>query len=435
MSTQSRSEQLYGEARKYLPGGVSSNFRYGDKPVPRFYARGEGAHLYDVDGNRYIDHALGNGPVILGHAPAGPTRAVADTLDQGQLFAGQHELEVDLARLMAGIVPCAERVRFSSSGSEAIQAALRLARAATERPRIVKFEGHYHGWFDNIFVSVRPPTEGTTDADGRPVPHAQTRGQSAASLQEVDVLPWNDPDALAELLETKGEQIAGMIMEPVMCNSCVIPPREGYLERVRELCDRHGVVLIFDEVITGFRLGLTGAQGHTGVTPDLAVFAKAMGAGFPISALAGRAELMDQLVEPGVMHGGTYNSNVMTIAATLAALQELQREADTVYPRMAELGRRLADGIAERARRHGHSVLLQGFGSVFHPAFTDRQSISDYRDFARVDAGKQAEFVQALVEHGVRPTTRGTWFLSTAHTDQDVEEALDAVDAAFRTIG
>lgn len=435
MTTQTRSESLYAEARKYLPGGVSSNFRYGDRPVPRFYASAAGAYLYDLDGNRYIDHALGNGPVILGHAPAEPIRAVADTLERGQLYAGQHELEVELARLVVEMVPGAERVRFSSSGSEAIQAALRLARAWTGRQRIVKFEGHYHGWLDNIFVSVRPPADGSADVDGWPQPYPQSPGQSEAALQDIDVLRWNDADMLAALLDDRGDRIAAVIMEPVMCNAGVIPPREGYLERVRELCDRHGVVLVFDEVITGFRLGPGGAQGYFGVTPDLAVFAKAMGAGFPISALTGRAELMDLLVEPGVMHGGTYNSNVVTVAATLAALRQIRRESETLYPRMETLGRRLMEGIETRARQHGHEILVQGFGPVFHPAFTDRREIADYRDFAAVDAARQTAFVHALQDCGVRPTTRGTWFLSAAHSEDDVEAALHAVDAAFRQIG
>ena len=304
----SNSTSLYEQAKEHLGGGVSSNFRYagyGESPVPLFYAKGSGSRLTDVDGNVYIDYALANGPAILGHAPPPVLEAVSRTLAMGQLFAGQHELELELARRITGIVPCAELVRFASSGSEAVQAALRLARAHTGRRKIVKFEGHYHGWLDNIFMSVAPSPNEAGPALA-PVPVSHTPGQPESVLGDVLVLPWNDIDVFAEALRTHRDEIAGVIMEPILCNTGALRPRPGYLEGVRELTAEHGAVLIFDEVITGFRVGLQGAQGLLGVTPDLAVFAKALAAGFPLAAVVGRREVMER-VEAG---GGDARRNV-----------------------------------------------------------------------------------------------------------------------------
>ncbi|MGH6954232.1 MAG: aspartate aminotransferase family protein [Alphaproteobacteria bacterium] len=421
------SQRLYQEARQVLAGGVSSNFRYGTDPVPLFYSRGQGAHLIDVDGNDYIDYALGNGPVILGHAPPRVIEAVAATLGQGQLYAAQHEAEVTFARTLQRLIPCAELIRFSSSGSEAVHAAVRLARAATGRAKVIKFEGHYHGWLDNIIASVRPALNA---AGPREEPRAlpESPGQTEGSLADVVALPWNDLEVLERALARHKGTVAGIIMEPIMANTCVVPPRPGYLEGARRLCDREGVVLIFDEVITGFRVGLSSAQGLLGVTPDLAVFAKALAAGFPLSALVGRRHVMELLETKGVMHGGTYNSNVVCISAGIATIDQLSENGGVAYARMEARGRRIIDGLTSLARRHGHAIRIQGYGTVFHPAFTDMDEITDYRSFTKVDALKQRAFVTRLQHAGVRLTTRGTWFLSTAHGEDDVERSLEAAD-------
>ena len=432
----SNSEQLYARAKDHLAGGVSSNFRYagyGESPVPLFYRGGAGSHLTDVDGNRYIDYALANGPIILGHAPAPVLEAVQQTLAMGQLFAGQHELELALAQRFCELVPCAERVRFASSGTEAVQAALRLARAHTGRTKIIKFEGHYHGWLDNIFMSVAPsPNE--AGPESAPVAVSHTPGQTESALGDVIVLPWNDIDLFASTIREHAGDIAGVIMEPVLCNTGSIRPVTGYIEGVRELTAEHGVVLIFDEVITGFRLGLHGAQGRLGVTPDLATFAKALAAGFPLAALAGRAEIMDKVLSEGVMHGGTYNANVMCIAAGIATLEELSRDDGRAYREMDARGERLMLGLGELARKHRHPMLVQGFGTMFHPAFTEETAIDDYRSFARTDADKRNAFCAKLQSEGVRVTARGTWFQSTAHTDEDTEESLAAAERAFSAL-
>jgi glutamate-1-semialdehyde 2,1-aminomutase len=433
MPASNRSQAFHDRGQGVLAGGVSSNFRYGgygDSPIPLYYERGEGSRLWDVDGNSAIDYAMANGPTILGHAPPTVLEAVKETLSMGQLFAGQTELELQLAERIVELVPCAELVRFASSGTEAIQAALRLVRAATGRKKIIKFEGHYHGWLDNVFVSVNPPLDQAGPVESpKTVPH--TPGQAEGAFEDIIVLPWNDLDLFASVLDERGDEIAGVIMEPINCNTGSILPRPGYLEGVRALTEKHGVVLIFDEVVTGFRVGLGGAQGMFGVTPDLAIFAKALAAGFPLAALVGRRDLMERFKTEGVMHGGTYNAGVMVMAAGLATLEALSANHGEVYETMARLGERLMQGLRDLAKDRNIPFLVQGIGPVFHPAFTDAREICDYRAFAAADAERRLRFCAALHNHGVRITARGTWLLSTAHTDADVDETLVAAAKAF----
>src|SRR3984893_10360839 len=354
-----QSERQYGAGCSLLAGGVNSNFRLHGQPVPLVFERGEGPRLYDVDGNVYLDYALGMGPNILGHAPEPVIRAVADSLSRGQIFAGQHPSEAQLARRVCELVPCAELVRFGVAGSEMEQAALRLARAFTGRASVGKFEGHYHGWFDTILVSVAPPLDlaGPEDA---PVPHLPSAGQSAAAAHDIVVLPWNNLDVVRAYLEAHASETAALIMEPILCNTGVILPRPGYLEGVRDLCDSYGVVLIFDEVITGFRVGLHSAQGRLGVTPDLAVFAKSLAGGFPIGAVVGRRSIMDLAADGSVLHGGSFNGHTASMAAGLATLEELSRPG--VYERMETRGDAPIDGVRRVHERAGVQMLVQGLG-------------------------------------------------------------------------
>jgi len=428
-----RSARLYEEARKYLPGGVSSNFRLGMRPFPLFFERANGSKLYDTDGNEFVDYALGMGPVILGHGALAVNRAVEESLKRGQLYAGQHEAEVMLAHEICDVVPCAEMVRFSLSGSEAIQAAIRLARAFTGRSKIIKFEGHYHGWFDNIFVSVQP--EEPSISAGTPSNSvAESAGQDPNAYAETETLPWNDIETFRRAMERHEGHIAAVIMEPVMCNSAVILPRSGYLEQVRELCTQHGVVLIFDEVITGFRVGLGGAQEFLGVIPDLAVFAKALANGFPMSCLAGRRNVMELFASRRVMHGGTFNTNIVSCAAALATLRELREDGARIYSHLRDLGTRLMEGLKQIGTETCRPLHVQGLPSVFHTSFTDQRQIDDYRGYRRCQLDLQGEFVALLLDRGVRITGRGTWFLSAAHSGQDVEFTLDAARAALLSL-
>ncbi|MGH3120051.1 MAG: aspartate aminotransferase family protein [Streptosporangiaceae bacterium] len=419
------SPDLAVRAARVMPGGANSNFRLAS--ATRFWASGSGSRLTDVDGNEFIDFALGMGTAILGHSPRTVLDRVAAAQGLLQCPAGQQEAEVELAERIVDLVPSAERVRIGCTGTEMVQLALRVARAVTGRSLVVKFEGHYHGWLDSVFSgTTQLPAEGSVAA----VP--QTGGQSAAALADLAVLPWNDLGVLEGFLAVRGGEVAALIMEPVLCNTSVIVPRDGYLQAARELCDRHGVVLIFDEVITGFRLHQGGAQARLGVTPDLTVLGKALGAGFPIAALAGRAALMGSIGGGSVMHGGTYNANAPAVAAALAALGEMADPGQQFYSRLEAVGRRLADGLAGAARRAGGTMSVAAAGPVVNTTFSPPQPIVDFRTYQASDLDRQRSFIESLEAEGVRLTSRGTWFVSSAHTDQDIDLTLAAVDRALR---
>lgn len=420
------------EGAALLPRGVGSDFRLGMSPHPLVFERAEGPYVYDVDGNRLIDYYLGMGPMILGHRPPEVVARVREALDRGILFAGQSELEYEAARLVLEMVPCAQRVRFASSGSEAVQAALRLARAATGRWVVLKFEGHYHGWFDNVLWSTAPPSNklGPRQASAR-VPGSA--GQDPLSGERLEVLPWNDLGVLSERLE-RGD-VAAVIMEPAMCNSSVVPPAPGYLEGAREACSRTGTILVFDEVITGFRLSQGGAQGVFGVTPDLAVFGKALASGFPVAALAGRADLMDMIGAPAggtVMHAGTYNGGIPAMAATVATLEVLSR-AET-WGRLVAAGTKLTEGLDQTLRAADIPARIQGWPQVFHIALGVTEPIVDYRSSLAADKARYVQLCTALLERGVRVLERGAWLLSTAHDDEVIDQTLVAFKDALTVL-
>ncbi|HBY98823.1 MAG: aspartate aminotransferase family protein [Ardenticatenaceae bacterium] len=429
----SKSQRLLERAKRSLAGGISSNVRASARPFPLFFEGGEGAIIQDVDGNRYIDYVLGQGPLILGHSPPAVVDVVARAIRGGQLFAAQHELEIEVAEKLVEILPGAELCRFGLSGSEVVQAAMRLARAVTGRTKILRFEGHYHGWFDNVLLNVATPLD-QAGPRTRPHPTLATRGQAASVLQDVVVLPWNDLTLVEDLFAEVGDEIAAIITEPMMCNTGAIPPQPGYLEGLRRVCDRYGAVLIMDEVITGFRLGLQGAQGRFGVTPDLATLGKAMAGGFPCSALVGRRELMERFARD-VNHSGTFNSNVMSMAASHATLAELAREDGEIYRQMEENGRALMGGIRAIAGRLGVPLLVQGLPTAFHLAFTALPAIRDYRDDAlHCDKERYSRFTVAMLERGVRLIDRGIWYISAAHTPAHVAQTLETVEDALRAI-
>jgi glutamate-1-semialdehyde 2,1-aminomutase len=432
MINRKRSTRMFERSRKSLAGGVSSNVRAGKQPPPLFFERSQGSVIYDVDGHKYIDYVLGQGPLILGHSPPSVLEAVRKALEKGQLYAGQHKIEIALSEKLQKLIPCAELVRYSNSGSEIVQAALRLARAYTGREKVIKFEGHYHGWFDNVLISVHPPLESVGPLEA-PNAVPGTAGQAKSTLGDVIVLPWNNLEVLAEAVSKNEGEIAAVIMEPIMCNTGCILPEEGYLEGVRGICNRNGIILIFDEIITGFRLGLSGTQGYFGITPDLATFGKAMAGGFPISCLAGERELMELIAQGKVNHSGTFNSNVMAMAAALATLSEL--ESDGVYEHLYGLGKRLMEGLRELLEEKGIGTRIEGPGPMFHLAFNDGTPFHDYRTFAEHnDMDKYHRFVEILLNEGVRVIPRGLWYLSTAHTEGDVEFTLEAVKSALRNL-
>jgi glutamate-1-semialdehyde 2,1-aminomutase len=410
-------------ASHYLAGGVSSNFRLGISPTPLVFERAQGAFLFDADGNQLIDYYLGMGPMILGHTPPDVIRAAQQQLTRGILYGGQSDVETEAARLVCEMVPCAERMRFASSGSEAVQIALRLARAATGRGTVIKFEGQYHGWLDNVLWSVSPPP-------GANAPVAGSLGQMEAAGADIIAMRWNDADTLRARLD-RGD-IAAVIMEPAMCNAGAIRPVPGYLEAVREACTRNGTLLIFDEVVTGFRLAPGGAQQRFGVTPDLATFAKAIANGFPVAAVAGRADVMD-LCAKGVVHGGTYNGQAVCMAACVATLQRLRGPG--VYDVMEQRGARLMQGIEAALADAGIPAVVNGFPQVFHVGFGLAEPARNWNDLARMDRTRYIAFTTALLRRGVRVLERGAWFMSTEHDDAVIDTTLAAVTDAAREIG
>jgi glutamate-1-semialdehyde 2,1-aminomutase len=385
-----RSQELFARACQSLAGGVSSEFR---KTSPLFFERAEGVHLWDVDGNQYLDFALSQGPMILGHSHPEVLSAVHSASACGQLFAGQHLLELELAETLQKIIPSAERLRFSLSGSEAVHAALRLSRACTNRPKFVRFLGHYHGWLDNVAFGINQPG-------------AWSEGLPESIFDEAFVLPWNDLEAVEQLFSESSDQIAAVITEPWMCNTGCTGPNVGYLESLREICDRYGSILIFDEVITGFRMDLGGAQRYLGITPDLSIFGKAMASGYPISALCGKEKFLRKLADGSVIHAGTMNSGNPSVAAALATVRVLERE--NPYPRLFALGERLREGLMQL-----HPELrVTGPGPMVWSGFSDPT--------------KHKAWVSGLQERGVRILARGLWYLSAAHTEEHIEIGLAA---------
>lgn len=430
----SNSEAYNAEAGAVIAGAVNSNVRLVGTPVPLCFTRGEGAYLYDVDGNRFIDYMLGMGPTVLGHAPKVVTDAVAASLSMGQMLGGQHAAEAELGKLLTAIIPNADMVRISMTGSEVVQAALRVARASTGRRKFIKFEGQYHGWYDNVLISHSPAVLPPGDNGAIPrEPHLETRGQVEHVKDEIVVLPWNDLGAVETILSDPNHDVAALITEPMMCNTGAILPRPGYLEGLRELTAKHGVVLILDEVVTGFRLALGGAQQRFGVSGDLATFAKAMAAGFPIAALTGKRELMQLFGSGAVNHSGTYNASVPLVAAAVATLKELARDNGAALQRIEKNGTALMEGLRRAAADAGVNLMVSGVGGVFNTTFADHE-VFDYQSYKRTDLKKQQRFLAGLVARGIRPIPRGTWFVSAAHSMSDVDETVAVAADVLRTL-
>jgi glutamate-1-semialdehyde 2,1-aminomutase len=428
-----RSSAQLERARRTLAGGVSTAMRAAQRPVPLVIDHASGSHVFDIDGNDYVDYVLGFGPMLLGHSPAPVIEAVAAQLRRGLTYGAQHELEAELAERVVQTVPCAELVCFSTTGSEAVHAALRIARAATGRSKIVKFEGHYHGWLDPVHVSTPGVPAGSPDT---PVPMpavAGTGGQAEGA--EVLIARWNDADSLERLLDEQGTQVAAVIMEPVASNGGLIAPLPGYLERVRELTEASGSLLIFDEVVTGFRLALGGAQERYGVTPDLATYGKAIAAGMPLSAVAGRSDVMEVVTDGRVRHVGTFNCAPPAAAAAVTALELYIARSPELYERLEALAVSLADGLSAAACEAGVPLKVHQVGPLLQTFILDPEhEVTSYADTRAADGERFALFAEAMLDRGVNVLPRGWWFLSTEHTDEDLELTLEAARGAFELV-
>ncbi|HJP97947.1 MAG TPA: glutamate-1-semialdehyde 2,1-aminomutase [Rhodanobacteraceae bacterium] len=428
----SGSARLFEAACRTIPGGVNSTARAtwsGWAPYPLFVANGEGSRLTDVDGNEYIDYLLGLGPMVLGHRPPRVTQAVVDFIqNRGTVFALPTGDEARLAQKIIDAVPSVEQVRLCNTGTEAVLYATRLARAFTGRHKVVRFEGMYHGFSDAVYWSKHPAIDRAGPAD-HPVPVPQGPGLPRGVEENLIILPWNDADLLADTIEREGDQIAAVLTEPVMCNNGCILPEPGYLEAMRDLTSRHGIVLLFDEVITGFRLGLAGAQGRLGVTPDLSVFAKGIGGGFPVAAVGGRREIMALVADGTVSMAGTYTANGIAVAAANAALDELATPG--LFQKLDAVSDELRFGLERVLQGAGLAARVVGLGPLMQVWFTD-EPIRNYRDAERhADQAMFRRWWQGMLERGVlfHPGAYENLFVSTAHTSDDVAATLEAARA------
>jgi len=421
-----RSAELFARAQNLLPGGVDSPVRAfrGVGGTPRFVARGKGAAIWDVDGNRYIDYLASWGPLIAGHAHPGVVAAIQDAATRGTSYGAPIEAELELAELVKQAFPSIDLVRFVNSGTEATMSALRLARAATGREMLLKFDGGYHGHADGLLVQAGsgPLTFGQPDSPGVP---------AAAAAQTLSVA-YNDLAAVRAAFDAHAGQIAAVIVEPVAGNMGVVPPEPGFLEHLRGMTREHGALLVFDEVITGFRVAPGGAQARYHITPDLTCLGKILGGGLPVGAYGGRRDLMEQVSPLGpVYQAGTLSGNPLAMAAGVATLRLLAEPG--VYAHLETLSARLVDGLGERAADAGVAYTANRVGSMFTGFFcADR--VVDYVSAKHADTRRYARYFHAMLEHGVylAPSQFEAGFMSLAHTDADIDATLQAALAAFR---
>src|SRR5438067_10097920 len=423
-----RSARLFRRAQAILPGGVDSPVRAFKSvgAAPLFIRRASGAHIEDVDGNTFIDYVMSWGPLIHGHAPKGLVKAVAAAARDGTSFGAPSPLEVALGERVRALIPAIERVRFVSSGTEAAMSAVRVGRAATDRDAILKFEGCYHGHADAFLVKAGSGalTLGTPTSPG------VTRATSADTL----VASYHDIDSVRSVFDANRDRIAAVIVEPIAGNMGVVPPADGFLQGLRDICAADGALLIFDEVISGFRAASGGAQAIAGIRPDLTCLGKIIGGGLPVGAYGGRADLMD-LVSPAgpVYQAGTLSGNPLAMTAGLWCLENLTPK---LYSQAGAMTARLAQGLADAARAAGVPLQVNAFGSLFTPFFTGRP-VRDFASATSANTASYAAFFRAMIVRGVYPPPSQfeAWFLSAAHTQKDVDRTIAAAREAMREVG
>ena len=424
-----RSEQLFEEAKRVLPGGVNSPVRAyrAVGMAPRFITRADGAYLWDEDGRRYLDYVCSWGPMILGHNHPVIREAVERAVQDGLSFGAPTRREVEIAELMVELVPGIEMVRMVNSGTEAVMSALRLARGATGREKLIKFEGCYHGHSDCMLVNA-----GSSALAGG---HPSSAGVPVGAAKDTLTAQFNDLDSVRALLEENPGQVAAVIVEPVAANMGVVGPAPGFLEGLRALCDQHGALLIFDEVITGFRLALGGAQAYFGVQADLVTFGKIIGGGMPVGAYCGSRALMEQVAPCGPVHqAGTLSGNPVAMAAGLAQLRYLQAHPE-VYDQIGRFALRLAEGMRDLAKQAGVPVQINQIGSLLAPFFTPT-AVTSFTDAKGSDVGRYARYFQGMLEHGVAlaPAQFEAMFVSAAHGEAELNATLAAVEQTFAAL-
>ncbi len=420
-----RSEKLFSRAKERMPGGVNSPVRFYE-PYPFFASRAKGSRIFDVDENSYIDYCMGYGALLLGHGPKEVVGTVRQQLGRGTLYCTPTEGEVELAELFAKCVPCAEMVRLVNTGTEATMHAMRLARAYTKRSKIIKFEGSYHGAHDYVLVKAGSGAM----QQGIPISDGILKDAAENTL----VLPFNDPAALETTIDRN--DVAAVIMEPVIANMGPILPDKGFLEAVRKITQQSGVLLIFDEVVTGFRLALGGAQEYYNILPDIATFAKAMASGFPIAAIAGRREIMEQLAPLGrVYEASTFAGNPVSVAASLATLRTLARRRNSLYPVLGRRCEQIVRGIRDCLSGLKFEATVNSIGSMFQVFFTGG-AVRDYESAKRSDVNLFRRFFQELLKEGVfvPPSQFETCFVSYSHSAKDIRQTIEAAESALKGV-
>lgn len=425
------SKEIFKKAQKYIPGGVNSPvraFKSVNREAPIFACKGEGAKVWDEDGNEYIDYICSWGPLILGHNNERIMKGVREAIELGSSFGLPTKREVELAELITKCCPSIEMVRLTTSGTEATMSAVRLARAYTNRNKIAKFEGCYHGHSDALLVKSGSGllTDGYQDSNGI------TEGV----LKDTVTVPFGDLETLTKVLEEKN--IACLIMEPVPANMGVIYPNIEFLKAVRELCTKTGTLLIFDEVISGFRLSLGGAQEYFGITPDMTTLGKIIGGGYPVGAFGGKAEIM-QLVAPvgRVYHAGTLSGNPIAVRAGFEMLSYLSENRETLYKELEEKVKYITEGAKKSAEKYGVNVVINSIGSIFTMFFTDRKEVKNLDDALSSNTENFAIYFNTMLENGIicPPSQFEAHFVSKAHTQEILDRTLEVMDMAFKAIG
>jgi glutamate-1-semialdehyde 2,1-aminomutase len=396
--------------------------------------RGRGSRIFDADGNEYIDWMMAFGALPLGHAHPEIVEAITEAATTGSHFATATAVELEVAEMLQHMVPNAERVRFPNTGTEAVMAAIRLARGVTGRPKILKFEGHYHGWYDDVLVSSNVLPVSALGLRSDPIKIADSSGLNRTAIDDTIVVPWNDLPALQHAVENHPGQIAAIITEGIMANMGVIPPTEGYLQGVQELARKNGIIFILDETVTGFRIAPGGCQEYYKLSPDLVTFGKALGCGLPVAALVGRAQVMDALQWGGVLHYGTHNGSRIGMHAARANLRVLTRDNNASFRHTWRIAERLCAGLRDLFQKKGRAAIVQNVGPMFQVMFTDRSAIGDYREFCQyVDRTAFQKFVLSLFQFGVyaSPSAALHSIVTLAHTEEDVVLTLEAVARAL----
>ncbi|MBI4731685.1 MAG: aspartate aminotransferase family protein [Chloroflexi bacterium] len=426
-----KSNALQKRAWKVLPLGVNSNFRFWGDGITPYIQKAKGAYLWDVDGHKYIDYRMAFGPIILGHAWDEVNDKVTSEIEQGILAAMTYELEIEVAEKMVKLCPGLDMVRFACSGTEATMHAIRVARAYIGRERIIKFEGMYHGFQDYTLWSTYAPVEAYGNPRN-PIPVPSSSGIPRSLNQMVVTLPFNAPDILERTLKSIGEQVAAIIVEPCMGNCGAILPQKNFLQFIRKQCNKYGIVMILDEVKTGFRIANGGAQEYYRIKPDLTTYAKALANGYPLAAFGGRKEIMS-IIGHGVAQGGTFTNNKPGVAAAWATLTILQREP--VIKTIETLGRRLMGGIGKIFEEQGIPYCMNGYPAMFSYAI-GVEEVSDQRSWNASDKEHYLALAEALMERGVMPDydPREPWFLCYAHGEKEIDDTLTIFREAVKTV-